>query len=354
MKIFTKILNNKLLLIIKTIDNTKCEFIVIKVKGHSMKTKYLNVNLKMFDQIFKDNINIGNKFNYSEKCEICFNDIKFKAISIIEGKNNEINENELNKISDNLNNFSAALNNNNINDKFNNKINNLNKVRYYSTNSNYDNINLNNNFFNSSPSPEVIDYKDDILLKLTKDINDNNGKYYLTIKNRDMILELSLDDKLKLFGSYEIYSKFIKGDYNIVDDEAIEINYNEFVGKNSFKILLENVEPIYRFEKSLMTKLYNTLIKFNDIKMKIGLIKDNLDNEIVRLLFEEFNNKKVELYEDLYSKKILSLKYGNVFLDIDDLLLKINKDLNNDLLINSITEKENKKSKLKIKEKDSN
>lgn len=163
-----------------------------------------------------------------------------------------------------------------------------------------------------------------IFVKNYSDTNINKNMKF------DDYLNMDLDSKLKIFGSYDNYLTNLYNEVSITDEFMIKY-YPDFVNDELFRMILNEIYIIYRTKTNIVIKIYFEIKKFNSFKDKIFLLNEYLDKKNIIDLLKSYNDSRndiISLLKDLGYK-------DNQNVIFDKLLFKVSNKMKKKILLDS-------------------
>src|SRR5260221_768330 len=144
------------------------------------------------------------------------------------------------------------------------------------------------------------------------------------------ILELSISEIMKIYGSYDNYLKYINME---VDEDFMKKNYPEHIDDFKFRSLLSILNPIFISKVDMVNKVYTEINKYNELSSKFILYSEYLSKDLSQVLLGELKKSRSVLVSAL---KELGC-FGGTGKDfyVEDLLNSLNKKVRNKILLES-------------------
>lgn len=159
------------------------------------------------------------------------------------------------------------------------------------------------------------------------------------------ILELSISEIMKIYGSYDNYLKCINME---VDEDFMKKNYPEHMDDFKFRSLLSILNPIFISKVDMVNKIYTEINLYNELSSKFILYSEYLSKDLSQVLLGELKNSRSVL--------VLALKELGCFAGtgkdffVEDLLNTLNKKVRNKILLESSVNFKGQMEKIEVDE----
>ena len=142
---------------------------------------------------------------------------------------------------------------------------------------------------------------------------------------------LTLSDKLSIYGSYENYLNSLMED-KFVTEEFIASNYPDLIGDDRFKLFINELYPTIRTEVKFVLNIYESITKLNLFIDRIVLLNNYLSKDLILKLLDEFKDTRKHILDNL-----IQLGYEDSEKILNKLLIDINQSLKNKLFLEKST-----------------
>jgi DNA-dependent RNA polymerase len=164
--------------------------------------------------------------------------------------------------------------------------------------------------------------------RLYSSINVENNKINIKESNDlDFLINLDINQKIEIFGSYENYLKKLS-DINEINENFMTEYYPNLKDDELFNVLIKSLNPIVRNKVNFVLDLFENINKLNNIKNKIISFSEILEKKLLLELISDLNNIRKELI------KILQ-ELGLNDRDLYKILSNINKNIKNNIISGS-------------------